>query len=79
MRNYNKSLFKMNHIENKAMIGAFAVGLILQIFVTEVPFLTVVFETVRLSMGEWFSLILISMIPLLSHEVIVGFKKIKHK
>lgn len=76
MRNYNKSLFKMNHLENKSMLLAFAVGLLLQIAVTEIPFLTVVFETVRLSLKEWFNLILIAMIPLLSHEIVVGFKKI---
>jgi len=74
MRNYNKSLFKMNHLENKAMIGAFAVGLILQVLVTEVPFLTEVFETVKLSLREWVNLILLSMVPLLSHEIIVLFK-----
>lgn len=76
MRNYDKSLFRMNHLENKAMLGAFAVGLMLQIAVTEIPFLTVVFETVRLSLDEWFNLVLISMVPLLSHEVIVLLKKV---
>lgn len=75
MRNYDKSLFRMNHLENKAMLGAFLVGLMLQIAVTEIPFLTVVFETVKLSLAEWFNLILISMVPLLSHEVIVLLKK----
>jgi Ca2+-transporting ATPase len=75
MRNYNKSLFKMNHLENKPMLGAFAVGLLLQVIVTEVPFLTVVFETVKLSGREWFNLILISMVPLLSHEIVVFLKK----
>jgi len=76
MRNYEKSLFKMNHLENKAMIGAFTVGLLLQVMVTEIPFLTIVFETVKLSLKEWINLILISMVPLLSHEIIVLFKHI---
>ncbi|MFA9423105.1 MAG: cation-translocating P-type ATPase [Sedimentibacter sp.] len=79
MRNYNKSLFKMNHLENKAMIGAFTVGLLLQIMVTEIPFLTQAFETVKLSMKEWINLILLSMIPLLSHEIIVLFKHLLNK
>lgn len=79
MRNYDKSLFKMNHLENKAMIGAFAVGLLLQVIVTELPLLTDVFETVKLSLREWINLILISMIPLLSHEIIVLFKHIFKK
>jgi len=79
MRNYDKSLFKMNHLENKAMIGAFAVGLFLQIIVTEVPFLTEVFETSQLSFGEWINLILLSMVPLVSHEIIVFAKSIMKK
>ncbi|MBP7222180.1 MAG: cation-translocating P-type ATPase [Sedimentibacter sp.] len=79
MRNYNKSLFKMNHTENLAMIGAFSAGLLLQVLVTEVPFLTEVFETSRLSLGEWVNLILLSMVPLLSHEIIVMGKKLLKK
>ncbi len=79
MRNYNKSLFKMNHFDNKSMIGAFILGLILQISVTEIPVLTEVFETVQLSITEWIDLILLSMVPLLSHEIIVFFKFISKK
>ena len=79
MRNYDISLFKMNHTENRAMIGAFFAGLILQILVTEVPFLTEIFETSQLSLKEWITLILISIVPLLSHEVIVLGKKLFKK
>lgn len=75
MRNYDKSLFRMNLLENKAMIGAFILGLLLQIIVTEVPFLVEVFETAQLHLEEWINLILLSMVPLLSHEVIVFGKK----
>lgn len=79
MRNYDKSLFKMNLFENKAMIGAFVIGLSLQIAVTEIPVLVEVFETSRLTFKEWGTLILISMVPLLSHEIIVAGKKIFNK
>lgn len=76
MRNYNKSLFKFNLLDNKAMIGAFVIGLLLQIAVTEIPLLTEVFETSQLSLKEWGNLILISMVPLLSHEIIVVGKQL---
>lgn len=79
MRNYDKSLFKFNLLENKAMIGAFVIGLLLQIAVTEIPLLTEVFETSQLSLKEWGNLILISAIPLLSHEIIVAGKQIFKK
>jgi len=79
MRNYDKSLFKMNHLENKAMIGAFIVGLLLQVIVTEVPFLVEMFETASLTLKEWSNLIVISMVPLLSHEIVVLIKTIMKK
>ena len=60
MRNYDKSLFQISHLDNLAMIGAFAAGLILQILVTEIPFLTNVFGTSQLSLKEWINLILLS-------------------
>ncbi len=79
MRNYDKSLFKMNHLDNMAMIGAFFAGLILQVLVTEIPFLTEVFETSQLTLKEWMNLILVAMIPLLSHEIIVFGKNLFRK
>ncbi|MGD9569291.1 MAG: cation-translocating P-type ATPase [Sedimentibacter sp.] len=79
MRNYDKSLFKMNLFDNKAMIGAFAIGLLLQIAVTEIPLLVEVFETSRLTLKEWGNLILLSAVPLLSHEIIVAGKHIFKK
>jgi Ca2+-transporting ATPase len=79
MRNYDKSLFKMSHIDNFAMIGAFTAGLLLQVLVTEIPFLTEVFETSQLTLREWINLILLSAIPLLSHEIIVFGKNLMKK
>lgn len=79
MRNYDKSLFQMKHTDNIAMIGAFAAGLLLQVLVTEIPFLTEVFETSQLSLREWLNLILLSAIPLVSHEIIVIGKKLFKK
>jgi len=79
MRNINKSLFKMNHFDNKAMILAFIIGLALQVAVTEVPILTEYFETVQLSIIEWIDLLLLSMIPLVSHELMVLVKVVVKK
>lgn len=79
MRNVNKSIFRINHLENKMMILAFWVGLGLQIAVTEIPFLTRMFSTVELTVVEWLDLILIAMIPLVFHEIIVFFKWILKK
>jgi Ca2+-transporting ATPase len=71
MRDRYKSFFQMNHLENKLMIAAFIIGLGLQVAVTEVPFLTVAFDTAHLSMAEWFRLIILAAFPLLAHELLV--------
>lgn len=74
MRNVNKSVFRMNHFENRMMIVAFWVGLGLQVAVTEVPFLTQMFQTVELSLLEWVDLLLLALLPLVFHEIIVFVK-----
>ncbi|WMJ75810.1 MULTISPECIES: cation-translocating P-type ATPase [unclassified Sedimentibacter] len=79
MRNYDKSLFKQNLFDNKSMIGAFIIGLLLQVAVTEIPILVEAFETSKLSFKEWGNLILLSMVPLLSHEIVVAGKHIFKK
>ena len=52
------------------MWGAFFIGILLQAAVTEIPFLTQVFCTAELSMGEWAGLILVSAAPLILHEIL---------
>jgi Ca2+-transporting ATPase len=61
------------------MIIAFVVGLLAQLAVTEIPFLTSLFNTTSLSFMEWICIILVSMLPLVMHEIIVFVKYIKKK
>ena len=70
MRNVKMSIFKMNHLENRVMILAFAIGFVLQIAVTEIPILTQVFGTTALALSEWILLTLVAMIPLVCHEIL---------
>lgn len=79
MRDVGKSVFKMNHSENKVMILAFVIGLVLQILVTEVPFLTGFMGTTSLSFMEWIYIILVSTIPMIFHELFVFFNFLKKK
>lgn len=71
MRNTEKSIFRMNLLENKFMIVAFFIGFALQIAVTEIPFLVKVFGTYSLHINEWLILTVVSAIPLLMHEILV--------
>lgn len=71
MRDMEQSVFSMNHLENKLMIAAFAVGILLQLSVTKLPFLIGLFGTVYLETGEWIRLLLLSAMPLAAHECLI--------
>ena len=70
MRNVKRSIFRMNHLENRVMIIAFFFGLLLQVAVTEVPILTQIFGTTELALAEWGVLILVAAVPLVIHEIL---------
>ncbi len=71
MRDVHRSVFAMNHLENKLMLAACAVGVCLQLAVTEVPILISAFTTSHLSGREWMLLSLLAAAPMLAHECIV--------
>jgi Ca2+-transporting ATPase len=76
MRDVNVSVFRMNHRNNPYMIFAFVTGLLLQIVVTEIPFLIQLFGTVRLGSGEWLQLMALSAMPLVVHELLAAVGKV---
>ncbi len=71
MRDMGRSVFRMNHLENKLMILACILGLLLQVAVTEIPFLIAAFGTTHLQWAEWGILALLASFPLLAHEVML--------
>ncbi len=71
MRNVNKSVFCMKHLDNCYMILALAVGFFLQVLVTEIPYFVKLFGTSRLTLTEWGMLCLLSSLPLVIHELLV--------
>lgn len=79
MRDVHKSVFRMNHLENKLMLLACGVGFLLQFAVTEVPLLIGAFGTSSLSGQEWLRLIGLSAMPLLAHEFMSLFLTVPEK
>ncbi len=74
MRDTGRSIFQMNHLENKVMILACMVGFALQFAVTEVPFLIQAFGTSPLSAREWMRLSILAAAPMMAHELVaIGF------
>ena len=55
------------------MLAAFLVGILMQVAVTEIPFLMKLLHTVRLHPAEWLALLLLSATPLLVHELLAFF------
>ena len=72
MRNAEMSVFKMGWRRSGLMLAALCIGFALQVAVTEIPVMIGLFGTVRLSAGEWSGLLLLSILPLLAHELLVG-------
>ncbi len=79
MRDVNRSVFRMDHLENILMIAALAAGFSLQLAVTEIPALVSVFGTVRLSAGEWAELLFLSAAPLAAHELLLVLNKFQKR
>lgn len=79
MRDTDNFLFRFKHLDNKIMILAFVFGILGQVAVTEIPFLTEIFGTVRMTWQMWLFVVLISLAPLVVHEIWVVFKKLGGK
>ena len=79
MRDTERSIFRFNHLDNKIMILALAFGLLGQLAVTEIPFLRNVFSTVQKTVSMWLFVIVLSLMPLIAHEIVVLVKKAKTK
>ncbi len=78
MKNVETSLFRVNHFKNKLMLAAVFLGLVLQLLVTEIPYLVELFGTCALERSEWLTLLALAASPLLAHEILVwisGTKK----
>lgn len=77
MRDVETSVFSMKHLENKLMLAALCIGIMLQLLVTEVPYFIALFGTCHLELHEWGMLMILAAAPLLVHEVLLLFPKQK--
>lgn len=79
MRDTNHSIFRFNHLDNKIMILALGFGILGQVAVTEIPFLMNIFGTARMTLSMWLFVVVISLLPVLTHEIMVLIKKLSKK
>jgi len=69
VRSEKESLFKLGLFTNKAMLGAVAAGVVLQLAVIYVPSLNPIFKTDPLTAGELFLCAALSFIPFVAIEL----------
>lgn len=69
MRSSTKSIFAVGFFSNKYLILAIIVGLLLQLMVISVPFLSSAFHLQMLSMRDWGIVLSLAVIPLILKEV----------
>lgn len=77
--NIKESVFKIYKKKNIVILIAFLVGVLLQLAVIEIPFIRDIFSTEDLSWAEWGITALLSLLPLMVHEIIVFIKFIALK
>ena len=76
MRDVGRSVFRMNHLENRLMLAAAALGVLLQVLVTENSRLVALFQTAALSGTEWRELLFLAAAPMAAHELLAGLSRI---
>ncbi len=74
MRDTRKSILQVGVFSNMILIGAIVLGLLLQLVVISVPFLSSAFKLQILSPNDWAIVFALALIPLVINEIIKGFK-----
>lgn len=73
MRHSSKSIFQIGFFTNKYLVGAILLGIFLQLFVIEIPFMQRAFHLQMLDLGGWLIAISLGFVPLLFNEILKIF------
>lgn len=75
MSSVDRSALNVFKNKNVMMLIAFVAGFVLQLFVIEIPVVRSVFSTANLTSSEWLVTAILSVIPVVAHEIIVLVKR----
>lgn len=75
IKNKNITIFSKETFNNKLLLISLVFGIIIQLLVTTIPQLTIIFKTSILNIKEFLIILLFSLIPLVVHEIIILFKR----
>jgi Ca2+-transporting ATPase len=76
MRNISRSIFRFRHLENRFMVVAVAAGLTMQVLIVQLRPLGRVFGTQPLGAAQWLIAMLLSVSPLVVHELAILIKRV---
>ncbi|KPU42423.1 calcium-transporting ATPase 1 [Oxobacter pfennigii] len=77
MRSTRKSIFQVGWFTNKFLLISIVIGILLQDVVITVPFLREVFKVFNLTSGDWITVGLLSIVPLVVNEIVKIFLRMK--
>jgi Ca2+-transporting ATPase len=70
MRDARRSIFRIGVFTNRKLVGAIALGLLLQVAVISVPVLADAFNLRFLTWNDWLAVIVLSLFPLAANEAV---------
>ena len=79
MRDTTRSIFRMNHLENRLMVLSFVLALALQTALAEIPAMANLFGTVSLGISGWLIVLGLSLAPMAVHELVIVFHKARER
>jgi len=77
MRHRTRSIFQIGVFSNPYLVGAIAIGLLLQVTVISVPFLARAFAVQNLGIGDWTLVVALALVPLVLSEVSKVFLRVR--
>lgn len=78
LRSPSKSIFQVGFFSNKYLIGAIALGLVLQLAVMGIPFLQRAFRLQMLDWPDWLIVFALGLVPLIGKELFKWIRRLRN-
>ena len=77
LRNQTKSIFQIGPFSNRSLVGAFVVGLLLQVLVIAIPQAAEFFKVTTLGWVDWLIVAALAVFPITANEIVKVFLRRK--
>lgn len=79
LRSSTKSIFSIGVFKNKFLVGSFILGILLQVLIVYIPFLSGVFHVHSLDLFDWAVIFGLSILPVVIYEIFKLAKNIRRR